>query len=135
MTRQERADFIVRQARWNGECETHEPFYCECSLPDDIAMVADHLAALEQQAITAYLAEVPLPEGWREERDGLGGREWPVVRYLEAVQGLDTPVERAFANKATIHVNTMPAHWPAIPQAVLIRAAVQCHRFREEGRA
>lgn len=26
----------------------------------------DHLAALEQQAITDYLADVPLPEGWRE---------------------------------------------------------------------
>lgn len=28
----------------------------------------DHLAALEQAAIDAYLAEVPLPAGWTEER-------------------------------------------------------------------
>ena len=131
MTRQERADFIVRQARWNGECETHEPFYCECSLPDDIAMVADHLAALEQQAITAYLADVPLPEGWTEE----AGTQWRCVRYWQVIEGFDSPFERVLATSVRVVVQSFPAHWPAIPQAVLIRAAVQCHRLREEGRA
>ncbi len=129
MTRQERADFIVRQARWNGECETHEPFYCECSLPDDIAMVADHLAALEQQAITAYLAEVPLPEGWVEEHDG----RW--FRYMETVDGINGAVERVLTSDYTVRVCPVPAHWPAIPLPVLVRAAVQCHRLREAGRA
>jgi len=82
-----------------------------------------------QQAITAYLAEVPLPPGWTEEDDG------EVCRYWEVVEGFPVPVERVIAGKRGTKVLSFPAHWPAIPQAVLIRAAVQCHRLREEGRA
>ncbi len=79
-------------------------------------------------AITAYLADVPLPAGWTEEDDG------EVCRYWEVVEGFPVPVERVIAGKRGTKVLSFPAHWPAIPQAVLIRAAVQCHRLREAGR-
>ena len=82
-----------------------------------------------QQAITAYLAEVPLPEGWREEYSAYG--EW---RYFQTLEGLGDE-ERVMAHGEGVRVWTNPQHWPAIPQAVLVRAAVQCHRLREEGRA
>jgi hypothetical protein len=95
----------------------------------DYGKALDHLAALEQQAITAYLAEVPLPDGWMEEDDG------EVCRYWEVVEGFPVPVERVIAGKRGTKVLSFPAHWPAIPQAVLVRAAVQCHRLREAGRA
>jgi len=85
----------------------------------------DHLAALEQVAIDAYLAEVPLPAGWTEEQDG------PCCRYWEAIEGIDHPVERVYASDCVVRVNSMPRHWGPIPQAVLLRAAVQCHRLRE----
>lgn len=84
-----------------------------------------------QQAITAYLADVPLPEGWTEE----AGTQWPCVRYWQVIEGFDSPFERVLATSVRVVVQSFPAHWPAIPQAVLIRAAVQCHRLREEGRA
>lgn len=78
-----------------------------------------------QQAITAYLAEVPLPEGWTETRDG------QCYRYMEPVDGINGDVERAFATSQRVVVLTVPRDWPAIPLPVLIRAAVQCHRLRE----
>ena len=84
-----------------------------------------------QQAITAYLAEVPLPAGWTEE----AGTQWPCVRYWEVVEGIDHPVERVYASDCIVRVNSMPRHWGPIPLPVLLRAAVQCHRLREEGRA
>ena len=78
-----------------------------------------------QQAITAYLAEVPLPEGWTEEVYG----DW--FRYWEVVDGIDVPVERVSSSANGVKVWSFPAHWPAIPLPVLLRAAVQCHRLRE----
>lgn len=84
-----------------------------------------------QQAITAYLAEVPLPEGWTEEV----GTQWPCVRYWQVIEGFDSPFERVIAGKRGTKVLSFPAHWPAIPLPVLLRAAVQCHRLREAGRA
>ena len=90
--------------------------------------VLDHLSALEQSAIDAYLAEVPLPEGWTEEQDG------PCCRYWEVVEGIDHPVERVYASDCIVRVNSMPRHWGPIPLPVLLRAAVQCHRLREAGR-
>ena len=39
--------------------------------------------------------------------------------------------ERVFVDRTGIHIVSTPAHWPAIPQAVLVRAAVQCGRLRE----
>ena len=85
-----------------------------------------------QQAITAYLADVPLPAGWTEEAFDIGDNIWPVGRYVEKIEGLpDT--ERVTVAMSGIYVVTVPAHWPAIPLAVLVRAAVQCHRLREAG--
>jgi hypothetical protein len=81
----------------------------------------DHLAALEQQAITAYLADVPLPEGWTERPDQWGG-----TFYAD-----ETGVERVLATERRVDAIRKPRHWPAIPLPVLIRAAVQCHRLRE----
>ena len=81
-----------------------------------------------QQAITAYLAEVPLPEGWREEAMSEG------YRYFELLDISPEHVERVLVSTYGVKVWPTPAHWPDIPQAVLIRAAVQCHRLREEGR-
>lgn len=88
----------------------------------------DHLAALEQQAITDYLADVPLPKGWTEEDDG------EECRYWEVVDGFPVPVERVIAGKRGMKILSFHAHWPAIPQAVLVRAVVQCGRLREVGR-
>lgn len=93
----------------------------------DYGKALDHLAALEQQAITAYLAEVPLPEGWTEE----AGTQWPCVRYWQVIEGFDSPFERVLATSVRVVVQSFPAHWPAIPLPVLLRAAVQCHRLRE----
>ena len=83
----------------------------------------DHLAALEQQAITDYLGDVPLPEGWTEKRHGSG------IYYSD-----EEGNERVVASREGAGVIPQPAHWPAIPQAVLVRAAVQCSRLREAGR-
>ena len=78
--------------------------------------------------------QAPLPNGWIEEPDGWGGHAfWPVVRYLEKLDGLPN-TERVFVDRNGTHILTTPAHWPAIPQAVLVRAAVQCSRLREAGR-
>lgn len=77
-----------------------------------------------QQAITDYLADVPLPEGWTERPDQWGG-----VFYHD-----NDGWERAHVSFGGFRVWSQPAHWPAIPQAVLLRAAVQCGRFREAGR-
>jgi len=89
----------------------------------------DHLTALEQAAVSAYLAEVPLPAGWTEERDA----DWPhvVYRYHQAIEGFDKPSERVISDRSGFTVVTYPAHWPPIPMPVLLRAAVQCHRLRE----
>jgi hypothetical protein len=86
-----------------------------------------------QQAITAYLAEVPLPEGWTEQRDEM----WADVlyRYYEAVDGFSAPIERVTVTLSAVMVAPFPSDWPDIPMPVLIRAAVQCHRLREAGRA
>jgi len=89
----------------------------------------DHLAAIEQQAIDAYLADVPLPSGWTEEHEDDAWDD-SVVRYTDE-QG----VERVAAYANSVRVWTKPAHWPAIPLPVLVRAAVQCHRLREAGRS
>ena len=83
----------------------------------------DHLAALEQQAVQDYLADVPLPEGWTEKRHGSG------IYYSD-----EEGNERVVASREGAGVIPQPAHWPAIPQAVLVRAAVQCSRLREAGR-
>ncbi len=68
-----------------------------------------------------------LPEGWTEEQDDI------CCRYWQAVDGFDQPVERVYASDYLVKVWPQPAHWPAIPQTVLVRAAVQCHRLREAG--
>lgn len=78
-----------------------------------------------QQAITAYLAEVPLPEGWTENAGA-----WGIVAYFD-----DELNERVIVGDGGFSIASKPAHWPAIPLPVLIRAAVQCHRLREAGRA
>jgi len=88
--------------------------------------VLDHLAAIEQQAIDAYLADVPLPPGWTEEDDG------EECRYWEVVDGFPVPVERVIAGKRGMKILSFPSHWPAIPRAVLVRAAVQCAKLREQ---
>lgn len=91
-----------------------------------------------QQAITAYLAEVPLPEGWREEAETHNQFDNQPTGYSylnrdpEHAQGLED--ERVSVFASGMKVWPTPAHWPAIPQAVLIRAAVQCHKLREAGR-
>ena len=85
----------------------------------------DHLAALEQQAITDYLADVPLPEGWTEDQDSSWGDQ--CYRYLDAEGN-----ERVAAFKSGTCIWMKPAHWPAIPSAVLVRAAVQCAKLREQ---
>ena len=85
----------------------------------------DHLAALEQQAITDYLADVPLPEGWTEDQDSSWGDQ--CYRYLDAEGN-----ERVAAFKSGTCIWMKPAHWPAIPRAVLVRAAVQCAKLREQ---
>ena len=94
----------------------------------------DHLAALEQQAITAYLAEVPLPEGWREGAGAafVSGDAPTNYAYWQVVDGFDVPMERVHVNAGRVKVWPMPKDWPAIPLPVLIRAAVQCHRLREQ---
>jgi uroporphyrinogen-III decarboxylase len=84
----------------------------------------DACCGYEQAAIDAYLAEVPLPEGWTEERNSEG------YRYY-ATDVPDAPIERVAAFVSSVKVWPSPAHWPAIPLPVLIRAAVQCHRLRE----
>jgi hypothetical protein len=93
----------------------------------------DACCGYEQAAIDAYLAEVPLPEGWTEQRDEM----WADVlyRYYEAVDGFSAPIERVTVTLSAVMVAPFPSDWPDIPQAVLIRAAVQCHRLREAGRA
>lgn len=85
----------------------------------------DACGGYEQQAITAYLAEVPLPEGWREEPIKFSG-----ISYIEDVEGIG-PVQRVVTSDIGTHILTMPRHWGPVPQAVLVRAAVQCHRLRE----
>ena len=82
--------------------------------------------AFEQQAITDYLGDVPLPEGWTEDQDSSWGDQ--CYRYLDAEGN-----ERVAAFKSGTCIWMKPAHWPAIPQAVLVRAAVQCSRLREAG--
>lgn len=84
----------------------------------------DHLAAIEQQAIDAYLAEVPLPDGWTEEDCAV------CFRYWEVVKGIDYPIERVYASDCIVRVNSTPRGWSAIPLPVLLRAAVQCHTLR-----
>lgn len=123
MTPQERAQRIVRKIYRKVECETHEPFACECHASEAVEAMEMSLAALEQDAITAYLAAVPLPEGWTEKRHGSG------IYYSD-----EEGNERVVASREGAGVIPQPAHWPAIPQAVLVRAAVQCGRLREAGR-
>ena len=72
------------------------------------------------------LAEVPLPEGWTEKPVPDGGRPVQCYLYFD-----ECGVERVTADNSGFRVWTKPKHWPAIPQAVLVRAAVQCHRLRE----
>lgn len=99
-----------------------DEFCCAASYANE---ALDHLAALEQQAITDYLADVPLPEGWTERPDQWGG-----VFYAD-----EAGVERVLATERGVDAIRKPRHWPAIPQAVLVRAAVQCGRLREAGRS
>ena len=96
-----------------------------CGYDNGPLQPCDACCGYEQSAITAYLADVPLPPGWTEEDDG------EVCRYWEVVEGFPVPVERVIAGKRGTKVLSFPAHWPAIPLPVLIRAAVQCHRLRE----
>ena len=102
-----------------------------CGYDNGPLQPCDACCGYEQAAIDAYLAEVPLPEGWTEE----AGTQWRCVRYWQVIEGFDSPFERVLATSVRVVVQSFPAHWPAIPQAVLIRAAVQCHRLREAGRA
>lgn len=83
------------------------------------------LAALEQQAMQDYLADVLLPEGWTENAGA-----WGTVSYLD-----DELNERVIVGNGGFSIASKTTHWPAIPRAVLVRAAVQCGRLREAGRS
>lgn len=136
MTRQEYLDVIAEQcveAREGGyavaDLVEHEWVTDAYHAATAAARAADsaltHLAALEQQAITNYLADVPLPPGWTERPDQWGG-----VFYAD-----EAGVERVLATERGVDAIRKPRHGPAIPQAVLVRAAVQCGRLREAGRS
>lgn len=62
---------------------------------------------------------MPLPPGWTQKRHGSG------IYYSD-----EEGNERVVASREGAGVIPQPAHWPAIPQAVLVRAAVQCGRIR-----
>lgn len=131
MTRQERLEelaFALGGAEaMASDAVRHFPFDVSvdefCCAASYANKALDHLAALEQQAVQDYLADVPLPEGWTEKRHGSG------IYYSD-----EEGNERVVASREGAGVIPQPAHWPAIPQAVLVRAAVQCGRLREAGR-
>ena len=129
MTRREQLEHY-KNAIFNAEHYGREVMVMEHD-PDFAARSARHavhaagvaldiIAALEQQAITAYLADVPLPEGWREDPRPYG------LGYFD-----EDNWERVLVHSGGVSISNTLFHWPAIPQAVLLRAAVQCGRFRE----
>ncbi len=88
-------------------------------------LALDHLAALEQAAIDAYLAEVPLPAGWTEERV----KSRNLWQYRDTVKH-----KRIWVDHSGVMVLAAARAACPIPLPVLLRAAVQCHRLREKVR-